>query len=82
MNQWHTLLFCAAFLFVGCRQEARDCLLRTRIMVLFSKMEMTEVSNPMQRKQKRPGMSSNSFDLKNTAPLSKMQRALPGDDMV
>lgn len=27
------------------------------------KMKMTEVSNPMQRKQKRLGMGSNSFDL-------------------
>lgn len=43
---------------------------------------MTEVSNPMQRKQKRPGMSSNSFDLKNIATLSEMLRVLPGDDTV
>lgn len=31
------------------------------------KMKMTEVSNPMRRKQKRPGLGSNSFDLKNIA---------------
>lgn len=36
------------------------------------KMKMTEVSNPMQRKQKRLGTSSNSFDLKNIAMLSEM----------
>lgn len=30
-------LFGAVFLFAGCRQEAWDCLLLTRIMVLFSK---------------------------------------------
>lgn len=46
------------------------------------KMKMTEVSNPMQRKQKRLGTSSNSFDLKNIATLSEMWRELPGDDMV
>lgn len=46
------------------------------------KMKMTEVSNPMQKKQKRLGMSSNSFDLKNIATLSKMRCVLPGDDMV
>lgn len=46
------------------------------------KMKMTEVSNPMQRKQKRLGMSSNSFDLENTATLSEMWRLLPGDGTV
>ena len=44
------------------------------------KMKMTEVSNPMQRKQKRPGMGSNSFDLKNIATHSEMRRTFPGDD--
>lgn len=43
---------------------------------------MTEVSNPLQRKQKRLGMSSNSFDLKNIATLSEMWGVLPGDNMV
>lgn len=33
------------------------------------KMKMTEVSNPVHRKQKRLRMSSNSFDLKNIAAL-------------
>lgn len=46
------------------------------------KMKMTKVSNPMQRKQKRRGMSSNPCDLKNIATLFKMQRVLSGDDMV
>lgn len=46
------------------------------------KMKMTEVSNPMQRKQKRLGMSSNSYDLKNIATCSEMQRVLPGVDTV
>lgn len=43
---------------------------------------MTEVSNPTQRKQKRLGIGSNSFDLKNIAALSKMWCMLPGDHMV
>lgn len=45
------------------------------------KMKMTEVSNPLQRKQKRLGMSSNSFDLRNIATLPEMQCMLPGDEV-
>ncbi len=47
----------------------------TRVLVAYEdyafipKMKMTEVSNPMRRKQKRLGMSSNSFDLKNIRAL-------------
>lgn len=33
------------------------------------KMKIAKVSNPTQREQKRPRMSSNVFDLKNIASL-------------
>lgn len=50
------------------------------------KMKMTEVGNPLQRKQKRLGMSSNSSDVKThnaiQAVICEMQCLVPGDNMV
>lgn len=82
MNQWHLRFSCISFFGAVCLQAA-DRTGGMGLLVAYEdygfifKMKMTEVSNPMQRKQKRLGMSSNSFDLKkkkkkkNIAALSE-----------
>lgn len=85
MNKWHLatlsahLLFCAASLFAGCGAGGIGLHLAHKDYGFIFKMKITKVSNPMQRNQKGPGMSSDSYDLKNMAALSERRCVLPGD---
>lgn len=80
----HVSLFLVVCRFcVGRRQTGgRGLLVAYKDYGFIFKMKMTEVSNPMQRKQKGLGMSLNSFDLKNNAMFLVTQREPPADDMV